>query len=192
MSHERPLGIRSLGEVEDAEILRGAVRRFRRRVLIRSAWILVVVLGVAAIVAGQLREYQRDYRTRIQTGAYWNGAEGTFRVGGTTVGVLKVTVIPGHRLGLELAVYPGKENGECYGIYPPGAFGARGLPTGAAIYAQSFEASSEACGTFTTELLVIPIPTGRTIQMELVHGSHPRVPFTIDLDALKVPSLEGR
>lgn len=191
MSEERPLDLLVLGQIEDAEVVRGALRRFRRRVLVRTVWVLVFVLAAAAIVAGQIVKYNRDFRTRIQTGASWNGAQGTYRVGGTTVGVLKVTVIPGHRLGLELAFFPGIKNGECYAVFPPGA-PVSGLSTGATVGNGSFEGGTDACGTFGHELLAIPLPARRTIPMELDHGNDPPVPFTIDLDALKVPSLEGR
>lgn len=46
---EQPLDLRHLSEVSSPEVVREAVRRFRRRVLLRSAWLLLAVLVGAGL-----------------------------------------------------------------------------------------------------------------------------------------------
>src|SRR5438132_14357990 len=116
---ERPLDLRSLAEVDDAEVVRLAVRRFRRRVLVRSAWILLAALGIAALAVHSVREHDNDFRARIFEGPSWNGAVAVYRVAGTTVQVQKVTVIPGRRLGLVMVYGPASADGQDLIVVPP-------------------------------------------------------------------------
>lgn len=50
MNGETPLDLRALGEVDEPEVVREALRRFRRRSLARSAWVVAAMAVFAAAV----------------------------------------------------------------------------------------------------------------------------------------------
>lgn len=52
MSSERPLGLRELAEVESPELVRGALRRFRRRFALWAALFAASVIGLTLLVTG--------------------------------------------------------------------------------------------------------------------------------------------
>jgi hypothetical protein len=190
-----PMDLSSLATVEDAETVRHAVRRFRRRVLVRFGWASLVILAVFAIVGHQIQKQNRDYRARIFDAASWNGVVSTYDVDGVTIQVQKVTVIPDHRLGLVLVYGPALVSGRSVLLYPGSAAG--GCPpssscTGFGSGGVTFTESTEGCAAFCEVYLAIPIPTGRDIPMTVQVGKGPPAPFTISLDDMDVPSLEGR
>lgn len=97
---EKPLDLRSLGEVDSPEVLRAALRRFRHRMLVRGLWIF---LGVAILLglrlAGPLRPSLADQIERspgIQLGA-------VYRTGGVTVVVVRVADL-GDNTGLHVVL----------------------------------------------------------------------------------------
>jgi hypothetical protein len=192
---DQPMDLSSLAMVEDAETVRHAVRRFRRRVLVRLVWASLAILAVSAIVGHQIQERNRDYRARIFEAPSWNGTVSTYDVEGVTIQVQKVTVIPDHRLGLVLVYAPARVSGRSVLLYPGSAAG--GCPpssscTGFGSGGVTFAQSTEGCAAFCEVYLAIPIPTGREIPMTVQVGKGPPARFTISLDDLDVPSLEGR
>lgn len=193
---EDPIDLSAL-EIDDVDVVRHAVLRFRRRVLVRSAWVVLLLLAVAAIVGRRVEQQNGNFRGQIFEGGSWNGVIATYQVGVATVQVQKVTVIPGHRLGLVLLYAPARLSGKPVVLAP----GFASIPCGSLAPSvcvsygdprQSFSQSSEGCAAFCEVYLAIPIPSGRDIPMSLLIGRSTTIPFTIDLDDLDVPSLEGR
>jgi hypothetical protein len=91
-----PLDLRSLADVESPDVVRAALRNFRRRTLLRSAMVaLVAVALVAALIVGT----RPSLADRIDSmGAYAPGEVHTF-------GDVSVTVVRVNDLGNDLGVH---------------------------------------------------------------------------------------
>lgn len=95
-----PLDLRSLGEVDEPEVIRAALRRFRRRVLVRGVAILAVVAVLVGLrVAGPWRP---TIAQRIER-AQGEQVGGTWRVGRATVVLVRAADL-GEDTGLHLLV----------------------------------------------------------------------------------------
>lgn len=193
--NDQPMDLSALAEVDDSETVRDAVRRFRRRAIVRLAWTSLVILAAAAILGQQIQERNNDFRARIFEAPSWNGTVSTYDADGVTIQVQKVTVIPDHRLGLVLVYAPARVSGRSVLLSPGPATAGCPPSSTCADYGSvgvTFTESTEGCATFCEVYLAIPIPTGREIPMTVQIGKTPPAGFTINLDDLDVPSLEGR
>jgi hypothetical protein len=63
MTDEMPMDLRSLGEVDEPEVVRQALRRFRRKALKGTVWIVLIVIAVASTLVA--RSAKRDLSERI-------------------------------------------------------------------------------------------------------------------------------
>lgn len=84
MADEQPLDLRALGEVDSPEVVREALRRFRRRLWTRYVWIgLAIVLGAVALLVGSrpsnLREEMEAANVRVfPQSPVWYASDLTF------------------------------------------------------------------------------------------------------------------
>jgi hypothetical protein len=103
MNEPQPLDLRSLAEVDDPEVVRAALKAFRRRIWTRYLWILGVVAILIAAVISLTRPH--DLADRIQRGttiAYpGNGA--VYAVGRSRIALTEVADL-GATTGIEFTV----------------------------------------------------------------------------------------
>jgi hypothetical protein len=176
---EAPLDLRALGEVESPEVVSDALRRFRRRTLIRTLWVVPVIAIVVGLrVAGPWKPTLADRihdAGGVQVGAVYEAGE--------------ATVI------LERVADLGKTAGLAFVVADPAAsnFDAVSLQSNAPLSEVRFDGEGRstvvdfgmrvpASGrmTFTVVRSVCPPQGGLCPQNEL--GS-----FVVDLSALRVP-----
>lgn len=179
-----PLDLRSLAEVDEPEVVRAALRRFRRRTLVRGAAILLLVAVIVGLrVAGPWRATLAERIERapgVQVGAAW-------RVGRATVVLVRAADL-GRDAGLHfLVVDPSARAFEDYSIGfspPPSEFAFRGegraveewdriqVPSSGVLVATLWftpecrataehgcESRSVRAGTFTIDLPALGVPT---------------------------------
>jgi hypothetical protein len=101
MSDDR-LDLRALGDVDSPEVLSGALRAFRRRVLTRYLWAAAAVLAVALVGFWWSRPDSLSDRIAAAGGVrVWRTAD----AGGVRLGVSRVADL-GETVGIELVVLP--------------------------------------------------------------------------------------
>lgn len=180
MSDESSIDLRAL-DAASADVVHEAVRTFRRRTLFTTAWIVVFGLAVAAIIAGRVVASNRDIVVKIAEGAYYNGAEGYYETGGTDVGLVKVTRLPGDRWGLQFIVHPSTPAAGCCVLQPRGV--------------TQWQASGESSGRnphFIQVYMAVPISAGPSYEMAFVNDQGGSIAsFTVDLAALDVADSGG-
>jgi len=104
MSDEAPLDLRALGDVDEPEVVRAALRRFRRRLWTRYVWVglAIVFAAVAFVVSNQPRdlgdEIDRADVAYLPSDAVWD-------VRSVTVGIERVVDL-GDDVGFEFVVIP--------------------------------------------------------------------------------------
>lgn len=163
---EDGLDLHALGDVDSPDVVRGALREFRRRVLTRYVWIglVIAVVGVAAF----LYPPERSLVDRIDTADESALVGYSVDVGDATWTLLRVADL-GDTLGLEWIVWP------------LGARGRLSFPT------VSFAGVRSGVGL--GELVPFEIATPRSgIVQGTAHepASKPRS-FSLDLGSLGVP-----
>ncbi len=103
MSDEAPLDLRVLADVDSPEIVRAALRRFRRRALTRYIWVGVgVAVFVAAVLWGRTPTTLAERVDRASSKAF---PETVWRVRGVSV-ALEMAADLGDTVGLHLVVLP--------------------------------------------------------------------------------------
>jgi hypothetical protein len=106
MADERPLDLRALADVDEPEVVRDALRRFRRRVLTRYVWVVAaVVVAGSAVVWGRT---PTTLQQRVDAARNVVYVDRVWRVDGVTVGLDRVADL-GDTVGLHFVVIPGPE-----------------------------------------------------------------------------------
>jgi hypothetical protein len=198
------MDLRRLGDVEDAEVVRDAVRRFRRRTLVVSVWILVVVLGVGVIALRLTQVRSSDFRIQVLVTEPLNQAMPVYEVGGAefvepvTIQLTRVTRISGDRLAIVLDYAPARQQGRRVQVYPPPARDGFGCsqefqdPLSWPPCDALFQQYSLGCTVICQTWLTVPLPLEREIPIDVrVPGAGPPVRLRLNLDDAKVPSLGG-
>jgi len=103
MSDESPLDLRTLADVESPEVVREALRTFRRRLWTRYVWIglAIVFAGVAFVVGARpsdLREEMEDANLRVFPESVW-------RLDDASVALVEVADL-GDTMGLHFVALP--------------------------------------------------------------------------------------
>lgn len=102
MSGEAPLDLRSLADVDSPEVVREALRHFRRRVLTRGLWLAVgAVVLVVAVVWGRTPTTLAD---RIDRASRSITAHPVWRVDDGVVALDRVADLGDDRLGFHFIV----------------------------------------------------------------------------------------
>jgi hypothetical protein len=102
---EQPLDLRALADVDEPEVLRGALRTFRRRVLTRYVWItLALALALAAVLWG-LQPLTLEERVEEASPLYQ--PETVWHRGGASIALSRVVDL-GDTVGMHFVVI-GKE-----------------------------------------------------------------------------------
>ena len=117
MSEERPFDLRGL-DIDAPDVAKASIRRFRRRVLVLVAWVIVFALSGAAIAADAVHKHNENAVALIATASSLNTALGNYRVGGIDVGLLKVVALPGGQIGMKFVLHSDTPLGTCCNIYP--------------------------------------------------------------------------
>ena len=183
---DEPMDLVALARVESPEVVTRAMRRFRRRVLVRTVWALVFAMAVGSIVVGEVLARDRDIAARISAGAYYNGDEGYYHVAGVDVGLIKAAVLSGDRYGLEFVLHSD-------GSVPASCCILR-LAEGPEVLDRypTTVVSSGSKPHFRVAFIAVPESAGRTIDFELVdQAGKGQGSFAVDLDALQVPPIGG-
>ncbi len=104
MSDETPLDLRSLADVESPEVVREALRTFRRRLWTRYLWIgLAIVLGAVTLVVGNRPSNLREEMERADVRSA--PASPVWHVGGLSIALAEVADL-GDSTGLHFVVLP--------------------------------------------------------------------------------------
>lgn len=102
MSEQPPIDLRSLADVDSPEVVHEALRRFRRRTLVRSVWLLLAgAIGAAAIWWGNTPTTLED---RVESASTAIEAHPSWHVPGGAVGLDRVALLDDGRLGFHLIV----------------------------------------------------------------------------------------
>jgi hypothetical protein len=189
MIEEPPIDLRAL-DTADVQLVHEAARRFRRRILVRTLWILVFALAIGSVslrVNYELRMHRNINYIASQVAGAWNtDTVGDYRLPGVQVGLIKVVALPQNRWGLQLVVRwdsPGRAEGIFTLTSGPHSLTSSGWPV-AGQWAQTF--------------VDVPMSMGRRFGMRLMAFDNETAPprvigtFTVDLDALGVPPAGGR
>ncbi len=177
---EQPvLDLRSLASVETPEVVSAALRRFRRRLVVRGLWAALALL-VAVLSLISLRS-NRDLPERIMGASRisyptGNPGDGLYDVRGVRFVVLEIADLGGGQLGVHVVGTP-----DPAGQTVITTVSLPGTPHGAGRYASSdwwFETPKPANGTIPVAVTMGPCADGNGCK-----GS-----FVIDLGALGVPT----
>jgi hypothetical protein len=104
MTDQPPLDLRSLGEVDEPEVVRAALRTFRRRLWTRYVWIgLAIVVAAVTLVVGGRPSNLKEEVEAANTITYPGDA--VWRVGGSSVALEEVADL-GETMGLHFVVVP--------------------------------------------------------------------------------------
>lgn len=187
--NDEPLDLMSLASADaqgiTPDVAAAAIRRFRRRVLVRSAWTFIFIAAIGSILASRVVSENRDIAARIAEGPIHQGREGYYEVAGLDVGLVKVTVLPGDRYGMRFIIFsPQPAKTVCCFLQLDEGPDIEGQFTG--------EGASGSRPHFLAVDYAVPEAAGRKIDFELVDQqgeSHGRI--TVDLDALDVPPIGG-
>ena len=178
---DRPLDLRSLADVDSPEVVRAALKTFRRRVLVRAGWVILAVgVGVALLLSLVTARSLSDRILRSHTQAYPAGA--TWDVGPVRFVLIRVSSLGDGRVGLELVSAAAPGSGvQVGGLGPVGLDGVEGETTGDADWWFSLTPPADGRIAFRTRFNGPCAPAGPC------GGS-----FTIDLKALGVPASVWR
>jgi hypothetical protein len=186
MSDERAIDLRGL-DAATPEMARGAIERFRRRIIVFIAWLVVFALAGTAIIADTIHKRTHDPAVLVATGASINTHVGNYQVGAIDIGLLKVVEEVDDHLGVSLGfqfVFHSEEPlpGRCCNLYPRQA-------------QSTSDVVAEPGGRFAEQVVILPVsytsPTG-TIDMLLTDGAgHKLGRFTVDLPALGIKGFKG-
>lgn len=183
MSDEIPLDLRSLA-VDEPEVMRASIHRFRRRVVILVAWMMVFAAAAFAIAADAIQVRNQNPEALIATNPSENSALGNYQVGPIDVGLLKVVNLPNDQIGMQFVLHSADPLGLCCNVYPRLATSTNRIVSGDS--------------RFGEVLVVIPrsfVTQAGTFDLLLTSGD-PNAParygtFTVDLRALHVQGIGG-
>lgn len=103
MSDQVPLDLRSLAEVDEPEVIRAALRRFRRRLWTRYLWVGLAIIGaVIALVVGARPSGLREEMEAADVRAF---PATTYRFEDVSVALTEVSDL-GDTMGLHFVVVP--------------------------------------------------------------------------------------
>jgi hypothetical protein len=103
MSEQPPLDLRALADVDPPEVVREALRTFRRRIVTRYVWLaLAIVVFGAAVLWGRTPTTLQQRVDSARPAAF---VDAVWRVEGATVALDKVVDL-GDRIGLHLVAVP--------------------------------------------------------------------------------------
>lgn len=103
MSEQPPLDLRALADVDSPEVVRDALRTFRRRIVTRYVWLaLAIVIFAAAVLWGRT---PTTLQQRVDSADHAAFIEAVWRAEGATVALDKVVDL-GDRIGLHLVAVP--------------------------------------------------------------------------------------
>lgn len=176
MNQEPAIDLRAL-DTGDAQFVHEAARRFRRRMVIRAAWVLVFAVAIGAATFNLLnsRSEDVDYLAEQVAG---KGVEtdGAYVVDGAEIGLLKVAALPSDRWGLDLVVHWDS---------PEGGVGVFALTSGAR---STVHSGWPVAGRWAQTIVDVPMSVGRQFDLRLIDPKNQVLgTFTVDLDALGVP-----
>jgi hypothetical protein len=153
MSGQPPLDLRALGEVGSPEVVHEALRRFRRRILTRSVWVVAAgVLGVLAILWARSPSSLAD---RVDASARGITAHPIWHANGVTVALDRVADLGDGRLGFHFVVL------------------GRGLPS----VQMSGQVASESVGFADRYIEIEPPAEGYPTLTILAHGERTTIPL---------------
>jgi hypothetical protein len=102
MSDQPPLDLRALADVDAPEVIHEALRRFRRKILARSVWV-VVLAGVAVVVVVWVRT-PTTLAERVDQASRTIEAHPVWHAHGATVALDRVASLGDGRLGFHFVV----------------------------------------------------------------------------------------
>lgn len=101
MSNQPPLDLRALADVDAPELVHEALRRFRRRILARSVWILLAAVAVALIIWTRTPTTLAE---RVDQASRAIEAHPVWQAHGATVALDRVASLGDGRLGFHFVV----------------------------------------------------------------------------------------
>jgi hypothetical protein len=102
MSERPPLDLRALGDVDSPEVVREALRRFRRRIVTRYVWLaLAIVVFGAAVIWGRTPTTLQE---RIDQASAYVAANPIWRVPGASVALERATGLGDDHIGFHFVV----------------------------------------------------------------------------------------
>jgi hypothetical protein len=165
MSEREPLDLRALGDVDSPEVVREALAKFRRRIVTRYVWLVVLAgLLVAGVIWGRT---PTDLVGRVDRAGTATIPTRTWRLQDSTLGIDRVVDL-GDTIGLRLEVLPDPSARGSLNVSATGEVGAEGL------------------GRWTRYLEVTPPPDG--IVMLTVRQGRLTEHVAVDLRSLGVSS----
>jgi hypothetical protein len=165
MSEQAPLDLRGLADVDSPEVVRAALRRFRRRILTRYVWVLLAV--VVAALAVWWGRTPTTLQQRVDAASTAASSETVWHVKGLTVALDRVVDL-GETVGLHFIVIPDDR------LARSGHIEVIGM------------VASEGFGSWDEYLEVEPPPTGVPILTIQVGDRTERVP--LDAAHAEIPS----
>jgi hypothetical protein len=175
MSEPAPLDLRALADVDTPEVVREALKAFRRRFWTRYIWIaLVVALAGVSFISGTTPS---DVRDRMEASSLRAFPTATWRIDGSTVALAEVSDL-GDGTGLRFVIVPDP------GVEVPGVSVLRSLAT--------FDA-----GIYDTYLVIPKSSDGRLTFAVGPSGCVPecasgQTETTVDLETLGIPDQTWR
>ena len=183
MSDEIPIDLRGLA-VDEPEVMRASIRRFRRRVVILVAWMMVFAAAAFAIAADAIQVRNQNPEALIATNPSENSALGNYQVGPIDVGLVKVVNLPNDQIGMQFVLHSTGPLGLCCNIYPHLATSSNRIVSGDSRFGEVLVVIERSYVTRTGPLDL------------LLTSGDPHAPassgrFTVDLRALHVAGIGG-
>ena len=104
-----PLDLRSLAEVDEPDVVKAALKTFRRRVLTRYVWITLAIGVVVTAVVWGLQPATLEQRVQAATPS--DEPQYVWHVAGMGVGLVRVAKL-GDDVGMQFVVVPTKAGGQ--------------------------------------------------------------------------------
>ena len=101
MSDQPPLDLRALADVDAPDVIHEALRRFRRKILVRSVWVVLAAVAVVVIVWARTPTTLAD---RVDQASRAIEAHPVWHAHGATVALDRVASLGGGRLGFHFVV----------------------------------------------------------------------------------------
>jgi hypothetical protein len=102
--NDRPLRLRELAEVESPEVVRSALRRFRRRTLVWSLWLVLLLVALLVFLVLPRTLGPREYLPRRFVGAPGAEVGRILQEGSVQVTVLDARRLTPEEVGLHLVI----------------------------------------------------------------------------------------
>jgi hypothetical protein len=161
---EQPLDLRALAAVDEPEVLRDALRTFRRRVLTRYVWITLALALVLVAVLWGLQPLTLEERIEEARPAHWPAT--AWHRGGASIGLSRVADL-GDSVGMHFVVIG--EEGLDWDLQVAGSL------------------QNEASGDGFDAYVEVPKTRDGRYMVAASSSSRPKE-FIVDLSAIGVPS----